>query len=521
MLGAALLASLWLALAGSSPAESAAPAPTVLHATFASYPDYLDPQLSYTQEGWNAMYDTYIPLLTYRHASGKAGSEVIPGLARGLPRISGDDRKYVLFLRKGLKYSNSRPVRASDFKYTVKRMRRLNSGGSPFFADIRRIITDDKTGRIAIQLYRPRGSFTYELALPFVALVPSGTPMHDLSLDPPPATGPYVITRSEPGVGWSYRRNPQWASGNAKRLPLLPSGHVDRIEVEVIRNGAAQVRRLEVGTIDWIQNPPPPDLTARIKRRYGGSQFRLEPTLSLYYFWMNTTKPPFDDLRVRRAVNYAVDPVALARVYGHQLAPTQQILPPGMRGYRKFELYPYDLRKARKLIAEADPEDRVITVWTDDEAPNNEAGIYYAEVLKEIGFRVHLKVVSADSYFSVIGRTSTPNLDTGWSDWFEDYPHPNDFFQPLLAGSSIRSTDNNNFTQLSVPSLNRRIAYLRERPKVSQVGYAALDRSYMKLAPMVPYGTRTLSTFVSRRVDLDRVVWSDTFGADLASFRFR
>jgi len=521
VVGAALLASLGLTLGGGSPAESAAPAPRVLHATFASFPDYLDPQLSYTFEGWNAMYDTYIPLLTYRHASGRAGSEVIPGLARGLPRISDGGKKYVLFLRKGLRYSNGRPVRASDFAYTVRRMRRLYSGGTPFFADIQRIVTNDRTGRIAIRLDRRRGTFTYELALPFVALVPSGTPMYDLSADPPPATGPYVIDSSEPGVGWSYRRNPQWGAHNAQLLPQLPSGHMDRIKVEVIRNGAAQVKGLEDGRIDWIQNPPPSNLFARIKGRYGGTQFRLEPTLSLYYFWMNTKKPPFDDLRVRRAVNYAVDPVALARVYGDQVAPTQQILPPGMPGYRKFELYPHNLKKARRLIAKADPGDREITVWTDSEAPNSEAGIYYAEVLRKIGFRVHLRVLGADSYFTAIGRTSRPDLDTGWSDWFEDYPHPNDFFQPLLSGRSIFRNYNSNFAQIDVPALNRRISELSERPTVPQAGYAALDKSYMKLAPIAPYGTRVLTTFVSKRVDLSKVVWSDTFGADLTSFRFR
>jgi peptide/nickel transport system substrate-binding protein len=516
------LCALWLLIGSMSVARSASAEMTVLRATYASFPDYLDPQLSYTNEGWNAMYETYIPLLTFRHATGKAGSEVTPGLARSMPRVSDSGRKYVLYLREGLKYSNGRPVRASDFKYTVKRMRRLYSSGSPFFATIKRIVTDDESGRIAITLTHSRGTFTYELALPFVALVPAGTPMRDLSGDPPLATGPYEIASSEPGVGWAYKRNPQWAANNQALLPQLPSGQVDRIEVTVIRNSAAQVKALEDGKIDWIQNPPPPSLTGPIKRKFGGTQFRLEPTHSIYYFWMNTTKPPFDDLRVRRAVNYAVDAGVLSRgVYGGQLAPTQQIVPPGMLGYRKFELYPHSMRKARRLIGKAKSRDHEITVWTDNESPNFEAGDYYARVLRRLGFRVHLKVVNADSYFTVIGNASTPDLDTGWSDWFEDYPHPNDFFQPLLAGSSIFPTYNSNFARLSVPSLNRRMAQLRERPMVPQAGYAALDRSYMKLAPMAPYGTRLLSTFVSKRVDLDQVVWSDTFGADLASFRFR
>ena len=89
---------------------------------------------------------------------------------------------------------------------------------------------------------------------------------------------------------------------------------------------------------------------------------------------MNTTKPPFNDLKVRQAVNYAVDPAALERIYAGQLAGTQQILPPGMPGYKKFELYPHNMAKAKALIKEANPSDTNITVWTDNESPNNEAG---------------------------------------------------------------------------------------------------------------------------------------------------
>jgi peptide/nickel transport system substrate-binding protein len=515
------LVVLLLALGTGSDADGAEPTPTVLRATFASFPDYLDPQLSYTFEGWEAMYDTYIPLLTYRHAEGNAGSELIPGLARSLPRISDGGTKYVLYLRQGLRYSNGRPVRASDFKYTVRRMFKLYSGGSPFFSDIEHIATDDETGRIAIRLDRPRGTFTYELALPFVALVPRGTPMRDQSATPPPATGPYAITESRIGEGWGYERNPQWASTNAPRLPQLPGGHVDEIQVKVMRNPQAQVRAVEDGSVDWMQNPPPTFLAAGIKRRYGGSQFRLDPTHSLYYFWMNTAKAPFDDVTVRRAVNHAIDPKVLQAIYASQVVPTHQILPPGMLGYRRFNLYPHDLSKARRLIAKAKPQDRKITVWGDDESPNQEAAEYYAGVLRELGFEVHLKIVSAGSYFTVIGNLSTPNLDTGWSNWFEDYPHPNDFFQPLLAGGSILRRNSNNFTQMNVPALNRRMAGLREQKRIPEAGYAALDRAYMKLAPMAPYGTRVLSTFVSKRVALDKVVWSDTFGADLTSFQFK
>jgi peptide/nickel transport system substrate-binding protein len=509
-----------------------------LTGTYASFPESLDPGLSYSVEGWTAIYDTYIPLLTYAHATGEAGSKVIPGLAKSMPKVTNGGTTYTLFLRKGLKYSDGTPVKASDFTHTVERVFKLNSGGSPFYTDIvgaekfaetksggiPGIKTDDKTGEIVIDLVKPRGTFTNELGMPFVAPVPPSTPDKDQTSTPPPATGPYVITKSDPGRGWSYERNPVWAEGNAKLMPEIPSGHVDKIEISVVRNKATQVHDTEQGKFDWMQTPPPPDLYAGVKSKYEAKdQFRVENTISVYYFWMNTKEPPFDDVKVRQAVNYAVDPEAMIRIYAGQIAPTQQILPPGIPGYRKYELYPHDMAKAKALIKEADPSDRNITVWGDNEAENSKAVTYYQSVLQELGFNAKLKIINADNYFTVIGNQTTPDLDTGWFNWFEDYPHPNDYFQPLLAGESILPTHNANFTQTAYPAEDKKISELGEEQlgPEQEAGYAELDKSYMEKAVWAPYGNRTVPTFVSSAIDLDKVIFNPTFGQDLTSFQFK
>jgi len=530
----AALAALSLAACGSG---SSGKEGGVLRATFGSFPDYLDPALSHSEEGWTAIYNTYVPLLTYNHADGKAGSEVIPGLARSLPEISPDEKTYRFQLRDGLRYSDGTTVRASDFKRAVERVFLLNSSGSPFYTDIvgaeefaktrkgeiSGIVTDDKTGEITIELVRPRGTFEQELALPFTAPLPAGTPVEDLSASPPPATGPYEITSSKPGRSWSYARNPQWAKANGKAMPDLPGGHVDRIEVTVLRNAATQVDDVEAGRFEWMENMPPPDLYAQVKEKYEGTQFREEPTQSTYFFWMNTTEAPFDDVQVRQAVNYAVNPEALERIYAGTLVGTQQILPPGMQGYEKYELYPYDLEQAKRMIDAADPADREITVWTDDEPTQEEAGAYYAEVLKDIGFDAKLQVLNADNYFSVIGNASTKDLDTGWASWFQDYPHPNDFFQPMLSEESIFPTNTSNLARIAVPRLSEKIDRLAEKPLDSQIEaeYAELDREFMELAPWAPYGTSTYPTFVSSAIDLDKVIYNPTFNQDLTSFQFK
>lgn len=533
--GVALMLALGLAACGES--SGAGKESGTLRATYASFPGYLDPALGYDTESFTAMYNTYIPLLTYAHANGEAGSRVIPGLAKALPKISGGGRTYTLFLRPGLKYSDGTPVRASDFTSTVERMFKLDSGGAPFYTDIvgaerfletkqggiPGIETDDRSGEIVIHLVQPRGTFSNELGLLFVALLPPGTPAQNLTTSPPPATGPYAIVKSQPGKGWEYERNPQWLGNNAKLMPDLPSGHVDRIEVTVIRNPSTQVNDVEQGKFDWMENPPPADRYAEVKGKYEGSQFRVEPQINTYYFWMNTTKPPFDDPAVRRAVNYAVDPSALERIYAGSLSATQQILPPGMPGYEKFELYPHDMAKARQLIARADPADREITVWTDSESPNDEAGTYYQDILEKLGFDAKLKVLGSDNYFTVMGNTSTPDLDTGWGNWYEDYPHPNDFFGPLLAAESIQPTNNTNWAQIADPKLSAKTRRLGAKPlgPAQEAGYAELDREYMEQAPWAPYGTLTVATFVSSAIDLDKVIFNPTFGQDLTSFQFK
>jgi peptide/nickel transport system substrate-binding protein len=508
-----------------------------LDGTYASFPDYLDPALSYTAEGWTAMADVYIPLLTYKHANGAEGSEVIPGLAKEMPEISNGGKTYTLFLRPGLKYSDGSPVKASDFRFAVERMIELNSGGSPFYlkivgaedfaktkkGPISGIKTDDKSGEISVELEGPSGTFTNELGLMFVAPLPQDTPVEDLSGNPPPGTGPYMITKSQPGKGWEYQRNPYWAKDNGKAMPEYPEGVVDDAKMTVIRNPETQVDDIEQGTYQWMQNPPPASRYAEVKEKFEGTQFRIEPTISTYYFWMNTQKPPFDDVKVRQAVNYAVDAKALERIYAGQIVATQQILPPGMPGYEQFELYPYDLEKAKEMVKEANPSDKDITVWTDTESPNNEAGEYFNEVLKKLGFNTTLKQINADNYFTVIGNLSTPDLDAGWSDWFQDYPHPNDFFQPLLAGESIQPTNNTNFAQYENPTIDKKMVELAEAQlgPEQEEAYAQMDKELMEEAPWAPYGTRTLSTFVSDEIELESVIFNPTFGHYLTSFEFK
>jgi peptide/nickel transport system substrate-binding protein len=510
---------------------------STLEVTYNTFPDYLDPSMSYTLEGWSALWETYVPLLTYVHADGAAGTKVIPGLARALPKISDGGRTYTLYLRQGLRYSDGTPVRASDFPATIERMLAMNSPATSFYTEIvgaerfsktkqggiPGIEADDKTGRIVIHLTQPRSTFENELAMLFAAPLPAGTKREDLSAHPPPGTGPYEIVASKPGSNWEYRRNPEWAEHNGKLMPQIPSGNFDRIDAKVIANPETAVNEVEQGHFDWMEGQPPADRYQELRDRYEGTQLVVTPQIDVYYFWMNVRRPPFNDIRVRRAINYAIDPAALERIYGGQLRATQQVLPEAMPGHRTFHPYPHNMKKARELIAEADPVDRDISVFTYNIDPNKQAAEYYEGVLRELGFHPTLKAVAAANYTTVIGNASTAELDTGLGDWFIDYPHPNDYFQPQLSGASITPTANSNWAHFDDPKINRWIAKLdRETlgPR-QEAEYARLDRAVMRQAPWAPFGSLSIANFVADRIDLKKLVVSPVYGADLASFTLK
>lgn len=508
-----------------------------LTGSYASFPDYLDPALSYTQEGWTAMYDTYLPLLTYKRANGLEGGQVVPGLAESMPKISNGGKIYTLTLRKGLKYSDGTPVKASDFKSSMERLFLVNSPGSPFyetivgaqeFAETKQggipgIKTDDKTGKVEIELTEPRGTFINELGMLFAALLPSDTPGRSMTNDPPPATGPYYIASVEPGRGWIYKRNPYWASNNGQKVDAVGAGHFDKIDIKVVRNDSTQVNEIEQDKTMWMQTLIPADQRAKIVDKYEGTQFRVDHPINIYYFWMNGETAPFDDLEVRQAVNYAIDSAALERIYAGSLVEAHQILPEGMPGYKPFNLYPHDMAKAKQLMKEANPSDRNVTVWTDAESPNDDAGAYFQDVLNKLGFNAKLKTLNADTFLTIIGNETTPDLDAGWFDWYEDYPHPNDYFQPLLAGESISPTNNLNYSRTDIPALNEKIARLASETlgPEQEAEYAQLDREFMEEAVWAPYGSNTTSTFVDSEIDLDSVIFNPTFGHSLASFELK
>ncbi len=90
----------------------------------------------------------------------------------------------------------------------------------------------------------------------------------------------------------------------------IPSGNVDTINVQEIKNLSSQVTDIEHNTLDFMIDNPPADRLPEIENRYS-DRFRTEKAINTYYFWMSNDTPPFNDVKVRQAVNYAIDPAAI------------------------------------------------------------------------------------------------------------------------------------------------------------------------------------------------------------------
>jgi peptide/nickel transport system substrate-binding protein len=527
LLTLALASALTLAACGSDDGDGSTSEGGALTIAQTSQPDYLDPALSYTVNGWEPMWVVYTPLLTYRHEEGDAGSEVIPGLAEDLPEVTDGGSTYKLTLRKGLKYSDGTPVVAGDFEHTIKRVLNLESGGAPYYeviagateyiengnaeADIPGIVTNDQTGDITIKLTEPNGSFLYSLTLLFSGLVPGDTPFRNMTTDPPPGVGPFKITKSEPNREFVLEKNENF---EALGIPDIPAAKVDKITTVIMPNACQQAQDMINNELDYVQDPPCSDFKAEVIEKFGpdsqDQRYAEYPTLSTYYMFLNNTLPPFDDQKVREAVNIGLDKPALARIFAGELQTGCSFLPPGAIGYDEAldttdcpfgdPNEPPDLERARQMIEDAGAAGAEVTVYGNTDDPTPAVTQAYADQLEQMGFNTTVKILNGGIYFQAIGNEETA-AQTGFLNWFADFPHPSAFYF-LVDGATIQPTNNQNISYVDDPKINREIARLNAETDTESVAedWAALDRYLVEEAFQLPYGHRKLATFVSERI---------------------
>jgi peptide/nickel transport system substrate-binding protein len=484
-----------------------------------SQPDFLDPALSYTVNGWEPMWLVYTPPATYARAEGEEGTKLIPGVAEELPEVSQDGRTYTFRIRKGLKYSDGSAVKASDWEHTIKRVLNLESGGAPFYEviegateyieagtperDISGIETNDQTGEVTINLTERSGQFQNVLAMNFAGIVPGDTPFRNMSSNPPPGVGPYALTESVPNRQFVMERVEGFD------IPDIPKGNIDTITTKIVKSAERQTQDVISGKLDYMQDPPPADLLPQVRSEYS-DRYEEHSTISTYYFFMNTKVKPFDKKEVRDAVNYAVDSNALARLFGGRLEPGCNFLPPGLPGHEEVDCRfgdpagEPDLDRARQLVKEAGEEGTKVVAYTNNDENRPEIGQYFTDLLNKIGFDADLKIIDGGVYFQTVGNDKT-KPQAGVTNWFQDFPHAGNFLF-LVDSATNQPTNNQNFSRIEDPELDKQIDAVTvgpaDDPEVTEAA-AEADRLIIENSYAAPYGSEKLSTFFSERMDFD------------------
>jgi peptide/nickel transport system substrate-binding protein len=253
------------------------------------------------------------------------------------------------------------------------------------------IVTNDAAGTVTFRLTEPDPDLPYKLALPFAYPVPAGVTRLKEG-KPLPATGPYVIAASSKRE-LRLERNPHFrAWSEAAKREGIPDAIVWRFGV----SQAAQVAAVERGEADVALDGVPASLFERIATRFA-SQLHVNPERATLFVFLNMRVPPFDDVRVRRALNYALDRNAIVRAFGgpEQAQPTCQVLPPNLQGYRPYCPYSAnptpggtwsapDLPRAMRLIGASGTRGMRVSLWWTKAFPGFAAPSPIASLLRNL-----------------------------------------------------------------------------------------------------------------------------------------
>ena len=487
----------------------------------------LDPASGYGEAALTTL--TNDGLLGYGRSGGADSHRVVPDLAVALPTITDGGRTYTFQLRPGIHYSTGQFVRPADIRRGIERALLLSGGAVPgsYLSGIvgadgclrkpphcdlsKGIVTDRASNAVTFHITAPDPDFLFKLALPIAVAVPASTPLK--TPVPLPATGPYKIASYDAKRAViRLVRNPRfhlWSSA------AQPEGFPAEIVEKYGYTGESAVRAVESGSADVTADGPDqtwsPALATALRRRYASRLFSTPDSTSVAV-WLNTRLAPFNDVRVRRALQYAVDRNRLLNLAGGPGTARIgcQVLPPNTDGYRPYCPYTVhpnragtytgpDLAKARRLVAASGTRGRPVTVWFYDIPIGRRNGAYLVSILRSLGYEARLRTVPHTA------STWRPNRQAGVGGWASDYPAASQFFVPLFTCRSYSNNPNMNANTsgLCNPHIDAEIARARtlqtgDPPRASEL-WSKIDHEITDLAPWVVIRAGNAVDFVSRR----------------------
>jgi peptide/nickel transport system substrate-binding protein len=483
----------------------------------------IDPAVDYDQN-WTILWMLYDGLVTWKKVGGSDGNTMVPDLATSIPQPTDGGKTYTFTLRKGILFSDGTPVKASDFVRAIERQFTVPGPVGSFYQGIvggdacaktpkscdlsKGIVADDAAGTVTFHLISPDPDFIQKLALPFGYAVPSNTPDKEVApSNPLPGTGPYMIDHYTPNQEILLVRNPHFHEWSHD---AQPSVYPDKILIKLSLTSEAEVTQVEQGQADWMYDQPPSDRLNEIATKYQ-RQVHLNPVPQVYHMAMNTRVAPFNNLKVRQAVNYATDRNAVIKAWGGpQLAtPTCQILPPQFPGYQPYCPYTTspgdgkwhgpDTAKATQLIAESGTKgDKIAVICTPDEV-SKAICLYFVSLFKQLGYDSSIKVLSAAVEYPYT-QDSSNKAQISFSYWYPDYPSGADWFDVVVGchGFHPNSTASSNLSEFCNPRIQAMTAQAIQTSVTDQnaanTEWAAIDKATTDQAPWI-------SLFLPRHID--------------------
>ncbi len=425
----------------------------------------LDPKVNYTAQYWQLYQASYDGLLGFKYADDAGSFEIVPNLAEALPEVSNDGKTLTFKLRKGIKFSDGSDVTVNDVKASFERIFKvLSPTAGGFYNGIvgadaclkapatckldQGVVVDAATNSVVLNLVAADETIQSKLAVPHAAINPANAPAKDAGTTIIPTTGPYMYKSYDPNKELIMVRNPYFKEWSHD---AQPQGYPDEIHFKFGLTATAQVTAVQNDQANWMFDPIPSDRLNEIGTKYA-DQVHIQPLTAMWYLPMNVNLAPFNNVKARQAVNYALDRAAMVKIFGGEklAAPVCSFLPPGFPGHVDYCQYTAggsvespasawsapDIEMAKKLVEESGTKGQKVGIVVSDDEVNKQMGEYIQSVLTEIGYKATLKPISGNIQFTYIQNTNN-KVQISLSQWYQDYPAASDFLYILLSCGSF------------------------------------------------------------------------------------
>jgi ABC-type transport system substrate-binding protein len=485
--------------------------------------DTVDPGLAYVTNDWALLYTTQMLLVNFPEKNGQAGSVLYPEAATSFPTVSKDGKTYTFHIRPGLKFSDGSPITAAAYQRAWERnlspkmgspygvndqFQKVIVGGESFLAGKSQHLAgiQAKGLTLTFHLTKPNPTFVSYLSMQWFGAVKPNMPYTTTGLNVYPGSGPYYISSRDPGKTTVIKRNPYYKGSR----PANPDQIVFTSNTDIDQS----LLQAKAGQTDLDMSGIPATAAASLGTPNQG-QFHVGPSSCVIYFLLNAARPPTSSLAVRKALNWGIDRPAVLRLLGKYAGQrTDQILVPGIPGFRPYKIYAFagaNVSKAKTVGGSALTSAGPLNV-IHSTSPTNVAIAQQLEYnLKQLGLKYNDVPTPGTVYYNTL-ETKGTSYNIARAGWCADYFDPFDYINVLLDGRSIQANNNTDMSYLNAPKLNKQMdAAANLSGKARADAYAKLDLTVMRdYAPWVPYEIANNRYFTAKRVG--NWIYSTYFG---------